>query len=281
MINLNGEILPALPEQLLDIQRAAYYGDGVFETIRSFNGAVPFWGYHWARLVRGIRALEMDLPAIWTSSFFKGEIQKLGIANSRIRLMVWRNHGGLFMPESRLVNYLITVHPLDTPLFEWKGDGVSAVYCHSVKMAVDELSGIKLLGGVRYVKAAMESRKRGAEEGILFNTELRICEAVSSNIFWVKDVCLFYPPPGEGQVIGTTQEHLIALAKENGWRVAPKPCTKEDLQEADEILLTNAIHGIRWIRNLEGKSYGFDSAKKIYTALCQDLQRRLSQPGGV
>ncbi|MCC7465682.1 MAG: aminotransferase class IV [Saprospiraceae bacterium] len=281
MINLNGQILPGLPDQLLDIQRAAYYGDGVFETIRAFNGKIPFWDHHWARLMRGMLALEMEPPANWSSSFLTEEIRKTGIANSRIRLMVWREPGGLFMPESRLVHYLITVQPLDAPIFEWKKEGISTVFCSSIKLPVDELSGIKLLGGARYVKAAMESRRRGADDGLLFNTEHRICEAVSSNICWIKDAKLYYPPPGEGQVAGTTQEHLLALALENGWQVIARPCFRDDLLEADEILLTNAIQGLRWIRSLDGKTYGCDCTKKIYTLFTRDLKRRLEQPGSV
>jgi branched-chain amino acid aminotransferase len=278
MINHNGEILPALPEQLLEIQRAAYYGDGIFETIRSFNATMPFWELHWARLQRGIRALEMELPASWTSSFIAGEIQKAGITNSRIRLTVWRGSGGLFMPENRQVNFLITTQTLNTPMFEWGAEGVSAVYCHSVKLPMDELSGIKMLGGARYVKAALECKKSGAEDGLLFNTEHRICEAVSSNISWIKDSCLYFPPPGEGQVLGTMQEHLLSLAKAEGWKTVPRLCKKKDLQDADEILLSNAIHGVRWIRSLEGKLYGFDCAKKIYHLLHQDLLNHLNQP---
>lgn len=281
MINLNGQILPVLPEHLLDIQRAAFYGDGVFETIRAFNGVMPFWELHWERLLRGLQALEMQLPETWTSSFLAGEIQLAGVKNSRIRLMVWRSPGGLFMPESRQLNYLITAQPLDTPIFEWKAEGVSAVYCHSVRLPMDELSGIKMLGGSRYVKAAMESRKSGAEEGLLFNTEHRICEAVSSNICWIKNGRLYYPPLGEGQVSGTTQEHLMALALKSGWPVISKPCLKEDLQGADEIILTNAIHGIRWVRSLEGKSYQCNIAQKIFALLHQDLASRLHSSDSV
>ena len=263
----------------MNIQRAAYYGDGVFETIRSFNGFIPFWELHWARLNRGISALELELPDFWTSSFLAGEIQRIGTANSRIRLTIWRSPGGLFFPESRQVNYLITAQPLNTLLFEWKPEGVTAVFCHSVRLPMDDLSGIKMLGGARYVKAAMESRKNGADEGLIFNTEKRVCEAVSSNICWIKDTSLYYPPPGEGQVLGTMQEHILQLAMNNGWHTVPRPCLKEDLQEADEILLTNAIHGVRWIRSLEGRSYGFNSAKNIYTILCQDLLERLNTSG--
>jgi branched-chain amino acid aminotransferase len=272
MTNLNGQRYNNLPEQLLSIQRAAYYGDGIFETIRSFEGQMPFWELHWGRLIKGAKALELDWPEEWTSTKMAQEIVKTGIHNSRIRLMVWRNPGGLFRPENDQPQFQITVQPLDSTAYEWHEEGISACFCHSVKLPMDELSGIKLLGGNRYVKAAMEVQKRGMQDGLIFNSENRICEATSSNVFWIKNGTLFYPEAGEGQVAGTTQACIIALSTSLGWPVKAVLGKREALMNADEIFLTNAIQGIRWIRQLEGKTYNFSITRQLF----ENYAKRLS-----
>ncbi|HAD12632.1 MAG TPA: hypothetical protein DCF33_09355 [Saprospirales bacterium] len=277
MTNLNGQLYTDLPEPLITIQRAAYYGDGIFETIRSFEGQIPFWELHWARLSRGVEALELEWPEEWTSTKIAQEIIKTGIHNSRIRLMVWRNQGGFFRPENNQPQFLITVQPLENQTYEWHEEGLSACFCHSVKLPMDELSGIKLLGGNRYVKAAMEVQKRGMQEGLLLNSANRVCEATSSNVFWIKGGTIFYPETGEGQVVGTTQSRIITLATNFGWTIKPVQGETEVVADADEIFLTNAIQGVRWIRLLDGKTYDCLVTRQLFQIFQQNLFQELSK----
>lgn len=276
MINFNGDIQSTISESVLTVQRAAYYGDGLFESIRSFDGRMPFWSQHWERLMKGVEALELEWPELWTSSFMENEVLRVGIANSRIRLMVWRTTGGLYNPENNSVQYLITVQPLQKNRFEWIETGIEACFCHSIQMPIDELSGIKALGGVRYVKAAKECAQKGFQDGFLTNSANRICEASSSNICWVKDGQLFYPPLGEGQVIGTLQTGLLSVISSAGWKANARFCTKDNLLSADEIILTNAIQGIRWVKRLEGVSFDNRISRQLFALFTEHMDQKLN-----
>ena len=75
-INLNGKLIPADEPFLQSNNRAFKYGDGFFETIRIFNGHIPFLNYHFIRLKATLIQLKFDFPDYYSEFFFKNEIQK-------------------------------------------------------------------------------------------------------------------------------------------------------------------------------------------------------------
>ena len=123
--------------------------------------------------------------------------------------------------------------------------------------------------------AAGEARSKGVDDAILLNAHGRVCEATSSNIIWLKDDIVFVPPLNEGQVNGTLQKILCTLLRAEGWEVSEKPAFIEDLLDADELFLTNAIRGIQWVRKFENKVFGYEKTLYFY-GLMEDLLERLT-----
>lgn len=280
MVNLNGQLLPALPESFALLQRAAYYGDGLFETIRTFEGQIPFWPLHWERLSNGLSVLGFDIPPEWTETYFEQEIARGSPRNARIRLMVWRAPGGLYLPQNDAPQFLITAEPLQSGAFEWYGAGLEVCLCETVRLPVDSLSGLKSLNGARYVAAAREARAKSADDAIVLNAHGRVCEATGSNVIWLVGDIVFVPPPFDGQINGTFQKMLCTLLRTEGWELREKPCFVEDLLGADEILLTNAVKGIRWVRKFEGKEYRCEKAKHFNYLMVKHLSAKLAEKEG-
>ena len=276
MVNLNGQLTSALPESFTLLQRAAYYGDGLFESLRVFKGQIPFWHMHWERFSNGLKVLDFELPSSWTSGFFESEIAKLSPENARIRLMVWRAPGGLYLPSDNTANFLITVEPLESAVFEWQERGLEICLCETVRLPVDAYSGIKTLNGMRYVMAAKEARAKGMDDAILLNAHGRICEATGSNVIWIKDNLVFAPQASDGQIKGTLQQLLCGLIEEDGWHIQEKPAYLEDILEADELLLTNAIRGIRWVRKFGERVYANEKCLQLNDLLLKHLAERIS-----
>ena len=277
MVNLNGQLLPNAPESFALLQRAAFFGDGLFETIRAFEDKTPFWSLHWERLSLGLKALGFEVPTWWTSDYFEKEITKTSPGNARIRLTVWRSPGGFYLPTDDTPQYLVTTEPLQSDSFEWLGAGLEICLCETVRLPVDSLSGIKILSGARYVAAAREARAKGMDDALVLNTHGRVCEATASNIFWIKGDIVFVPPSFDGQINGTLQKLLYTLLQEEGWRVREKPTLVEDILGADEVFLTNAIRGIRWVRKFEGTVYDCALSSQFNDLLVKHLAKKMAQ----
>jgi branched-chain amino acid aminotransferase len=275
-VNYNGQVLAEWPENMEAVQRGLFYGDALFESMRLYDGRIPLMGYHWERLSGGLRAMGYAIPFSWSADFFEKEIQRATWSNARVRLTVWRAPGGLWVPENDEPRFLITAKAMESAPFTWMDSGLAIGICQSVRLPVDSLSGFKTVNGARYVAAALESKAKGWDEGLVLNAFNRICEATSSNLFWFEGEELFTPPLTDGGVTGTFQKLLLLLRSEAGLPVHEKPAIFATLKEADEVFLTNAVQGIRWVRNFEGKVLNHGKTRALYEKVVGRLAPKTS-----
>ncbi len=250
-INFNSELFDHLPEPLALAQRALYYGDSLFETIRVFNGRIPFMRSHWDRLSNGLQRMGYAVPTHWSGDFFKHQIRRTAPANARVRLTVWRSPGGLYCPTDDTPQFLLTAQ---------------------VRLPVDALSGLKAPNAFRYVAAAQEAQARGWDDAVLLNASDRLCEATSSNIFWITNGVVCTPPLSEGPVTGVARGLLPKLIAAAGLRFEERVAGFEAIQTADEVFLTNAIRGIQWVRSCEEKVLDCNQTNLLHQELVGHLR---------
>lgn len=252
-VNLNGHLLPQLPDALESAQRALFYADALFETMRVFDGEIPLLARHWARLFSGLTALGFSTPHHWDADFFRQEIQSVAPGNARVRLTVWRSPGGRYAPADDTPQFLITAEPLDKNRQELE-PGLESGLSISVRLPVDTFSNLKTLNAARYVAAAREARSNGWDDALLLNAYGRVCEATSSNVFWWEGDQLCTVPLSEGCVAGVFRAALLDMARSEGIHFVEKKALPEALYAADEIFLTNAVRGIQPVRIFAGRS---------------------------
>lgn len=270
-VNFNGQVSDQLPLPLEQMQRALFYGDGLFESIRVFDDRIPLLKLHWNRLVAGAEILGLHFSPAWNIDFFENEIQKIASANARVRLMVWRAPGGLYQPLDDTALFLITAIPLANPCFDWLEPGITVGISNSVQLPVDALSNCKTLNAERYIMAARDAEIQGWDDALICNVHGRISEATSSNIFWLKDETLYTVPLSEGCVAGVMRQFLIGQADSTAAGVEEKAVSVEQLQQADEIFLTNAVRGMVSIRNFAGKILKNKQSRLLFDALRKSI----------
>ena len=219
--------------------RAVFYADTLFETIRVFDGRIPLLPWHVERLLGGMRAMGMEIPAEWSETWWAARILREAPANARVRITVWRRPGGLYFPENNGTDYRMDTVSLPDGQWHWPELPVTVGICQTVRLPTDDFSAFKTLNAARYVQAAREARSRGWDDGLLLNSFDRICEATGSNVFWWQKDQLLTPPLSEGCVSGTLRNWLMRHTT-----VQTAPLTPEILQNSDEIMLTNAVRGI-------------------------------------
>lgn len=230
--------------------RAASYADGFFETMRFVNGSIPLWKYHANRLRRaGNIAGLLGLDEIIES--FPFHMKNLCAENSahssmRCKLTIWRAGKGLYSPETDAANFLLTASLLETPMIR---NIYRAGFCHDMFNTWHVLSKYKQIGAQNYVLAAREMKARALDDIIILDAQGNISEALYSNIFCVKDDCLYTPALQTGCVEGTMRSYLIdnlaIPVKEVLW-------PREAFLQSDSVFFSNAL-GICHLLEIEGK----------------------------
>jgi branched-chain amino acid aminotransferase len=111
------------------------------------------------------------------------------------------------------------------------------------------------------VLAARYARREGFDEGLIWNGE-SVAEASSSNVFIIKEQQLITPPLSSGCLSGVMRKYLLAHASTCGLDPVEKKISANELLEADGMLLTNVIQGIRWVKKYREREYPVASAWK-------------------
>lgn len=259
-VNYNGNIIEASQPIFTASNRAFRYGDAVFETIRLMNGEILFFEHHLNRLAQSMELLGMNphddltFHNLYLSIRHLDQVNDLK-GNGRIRLEVFRNDGGLYTPQTNNVSYLIEVSALANRKFVLNDAGLKIDLYTEIKKPVSRLSNLKSSNALYYVMAGLYKNKTNSGDCLVLNTDGRIAEAISSNIFLVDGQKIYTPSLEEACVAGVMRQIFIAHFKEQGKEVIEHGVTIDDLLHAEEIFLTDVIHGVRWVGAFRNKRY--------------------------
>lgn len=278
-IHFNGSLIPAGQALLTADNRGLRYGDGLFETMKVVNGTVQLAPLHFERLFRGLSLLQFEPPASFTPAYLTERILELCQKNNaakqgRVRLNVFRGNGGLYDPENLHPNVIIEAWPLpeqqlpeQKPTFNENGLIID-VYQDAQK-SCDAFANIKSNNYLPYVMAALHAKKNQLNDCLLINIHNRICDSTIANVFWIKDQVIYTPPLTEGCVAGVMRQYLLNVIRQHQ-EISEQPLSVETLFNADEVFLTNAIQGIRWVKQCHNILYGntitcqiFDQCLKV------------------
>lgn len=256
-INVNGRVINSEEKLAGKNHRGLKYGDGLFESIRMLDGKMPFLPDHLRRLYRGMKLLKIDKPKHFTAVFFRKEIKRIiGLEkNLRIRLSVFRAPGGLYTPTNNTPFYLIESQILKDDQWQWLKKGLMVKICPTIELPITTWSGIKTTNSLPYILAGLWKKEAAVDDCLLLNQKGFLAEASSSNVFYFKNKVLYTPKDQSGAILGVMRKQVIKLAENNGINLIKKDILPSELLEADEIFLTNAVQGIRWVKNLQGVNY--------------------------
>lgn len=254
--------------------RSFRYGDGCFETMKVYQGQLLLADLHFERLIASLHLLHFHIPAHFTKDYFTGLIRELCRLNSvselaRVRLTVWRAGTGLYDPVDHTPHFIIQCWELPEHIFELNSAGlVLDVFPDAVK-SCDKIANVKSNNCLPYVLAALYAKQHQVNETVLLNQHGRVADTSIANIFIVRNNHVYTPPLTEGGVCGVMRKYL--LQKEFPFRISEQPLTVKDLQTADEIFLTNAIFGVRWVGRFRNSSYGNATSAILHEMLFESM----------
>lgn len=263
-IDINQPILTAR-------NRGFRYGDGLFETMLMSAGKLKFPELHADRLQAGMSAIKMDGGALFDTYFLKQKTAELSKKNKlkdniRFRLSVYRNGDGLYTPESNKSGYILEATAMEGGGYELNKKGLIIDVYDEISKPVNKLSNYKTSNSLIYVMAGLYKKQNRLDDAFLLNQYGFLCESISSNIFVVYDKQIYTPALSEGCVAGVMRNAVMQIAKSNHISIIEAQINPEVLKEADEVFITNATGGIRWVMGYGKKRY-FNEITKSLAAL--------------
>lgn len=274
-ICLNGKLAldtkPVLPAS----DRSYRYGDGLFETMRVKKGKLILSDFHFERLSNSMQVLKYEAAAHFTKEFFETEIIRLCQKNkcqdsARVRFSVSRGEGGLY-DKNNLFRYLIECWPLESETGQLNETGLVIDIYPDAHKSTHKFSNLKSASFLPYVMAAQWAQEKRLNDALILNSFDRVADSTIANIFWVKDGIIYTPPLSEGCIAGVMRRYLIEKSVTAGFELKEQKLEVADLENAQEVFLTNAVRYIRWVKQFRNKQYGCLLSSKIYDTLVRTI----------
>ncbi len=269
MVNYNGQIVDDSALYLNGNNRGLLYGDALFETLRVVDGRLIFWEDHYLSLMSSMRILRMEIPMSFTMEFLEEQILMLlpgGQKNNstKIRITVYRNQGGLYRPENNEVSYIISADLLANPYYILDEDSYEVELYKDFTVSKNMLSNLKTNNRIVNVVGSIYAKENGYHNCLMLNDSKSVVEALNGNIFVVKDNVIKTPPIEDGCIKGITRKKILdILHKIDTYECLEKSISPFELQQADELFITNSINGIQPISKYRKKTFNNIVARDI------------------
>jgi branched-chain amino acid aminotransferase len=246
IIWIDGALMPVDEARISPLDHGLIVGDGVFETLRVYDG-VPFaWRRHVERLQASARALALHVPDVASlRDAATAVLAANDLRDARLRVTVTSGPappGSSRKSASRPIVFIVA-----TP-FEPAPPTADVVIAPWTRNERGATAGLKTISYAANVRALAYAEARGASEAIFANTRGNLCEATGSNVFLVLDGRLVTPPPGAGCLLGVTRALLLELCHDCEERDVPV----EALAAADEAFLSSTTREVQSIAHVDG-----------------------------
>jgi branched-chain amino acid aminotransferase len=280
-INYNGRIIRGDKPIFTADNRSFRYGDGLFETIRVAGDKIILGNFHFERLLAGSRLLGFELPSHFTAENLGRQILDIckkngqtGLADNhqRVRLVVFRGDGGLYDAQNHFPNYIIQSWPIPAsgpP--EFNQNGLVIDVFPEGRKSCDAFSNLKSNNYLLYVQAALYAQKHRWNDCLVLNSHERIADSTIANLFYIREEQIYTPPLSEGCVAGVMRRWILGNGRIAGFNILEKTTTIEDLENADEVFLTNSILGIRWVQSFRNSKFTMRIAALLYDSCIKNL----------
>jgi branched-chain amino acid aminotransferase len=241
------------------------YGDGDYETIRSYGPRIFMPNEHLSRLFRSAAEIGLTIPIPvkkWEDILHEAMIRNdvgTGLQDAYLRITVSRGAGDIGLDPALCSSPTVVVmaKPLVPPASHLYEMGVNVIVASTRRNLPSALSPqIKTTNFLNNIQAKREAIAAGAFDSILLNWEQHLTECTISNLFFVTDNTLRTPALECGLFEGITRMIVIRLAGELHVHVEEGSYTVDQLYRADECFLTNTSMEIMPVTSVDRRPVG-------------------------
>ena len=275
-INFNGQIIDGDTIGFNQLKRGFNFGDGLFETIRVFNGKIICLDAHFNRISSGLEVLKIKQNYSFNQNSLERYINELLLYKNikyggKVKVYIFRAGLGTYKPETNQMSFVVEAMDLEQNKYVLNKKGFLVDIYNEYSKTVNQLSFFKTSNSLLYVLAAVTASENNLDDLFIVNQKSEIIESSNSNVFFLKEDVLLTPPLNSGCIEGVMRIEVIRAAKDLGINVLESNVYQEDLEKSREIFLTNVISGIRWVGGYKKKRFYNFISKKIIEKLNKNL----------
>lgn len=277
-LNYDGQFMP-VDQAVIRAENACFkFGNGFFDTLLLVNGKIMLENYHVKRWTDSIKKLSFQTDRDNFQDFLRAEIHRTAEMNNtgqvaRIRISFFAKEEKLNIPFNH-VSFIILTYNMQPSELLWQTDGINLGIFRNALKVRDNFSHIKTSSCLHYVSAAHYAATNGFDDVIILNESGSIVETTIANIFIVKNGNIITPPLTEGCIEGTMRNYLLFQLPQFEEQIIERSVTEDDLLNADEVFITNAIKGIKYVKKFRNRSYNNQISEKIYNRFVAPLYNR-------
>jgi branched-chain amino acid aminotransferase len=285
-VYVNGKIAPADQAVVPVYDHGFVYGEGVYETMRTYN-RVPFlYDRHMRRLRQSSERIALDVP--FDDSTMLGWIDQTfdaagDLSEAYVRILHTRGVGDLSydLKSTPAPTTVIIVKPFEAYPARVYDDGIRIALVDMLRNHPRSVNPIIKSNNLMNNALAMQMAYRsGAEEALMCNYRGELTECSQSNFFLVRKGAALTPKSEAGLLEGITRAFLFELGKELGIDVREETLTPKDLDTADEMFITSTTRELSPVVSVDGRPVASGKpgpVTKKLTALYQQRAEELTR----
>jgi D-alanine transaminase len=218
------------------MDRGTFFGDGVYEVLRSYNGRIFALEDHLERFARSLKEINIvsvnieDIRTKVVEAFEKAKIDNAKIYFHITRGSGVRDHA---IGTNLKPNFFLTVTTLEDAT-EQKTNGIKVSTFPDWRWKRCDIKSLNLLANVL---AKSDAEKKGCSEAILVNDNDQITEGSSSAFFAIIQNKLITHPLGKDILPSITRKFILEVAQNIDLEVLEETITPAQAKNADELFI--------------------------------------------
>ena len=257
IVYLNGEFLPAEDARISIFDRAATFGDAVYEVAGVLDGRLVDFDHHMARYARSLRELGIESPLAEDEilAAFRRLVERNALDEGLVYLQVSRGVAERdFVPPGGLEPTVFMFTQVKASAENEAAEiGVRLASAPDLRWARRDIKSVNLLA---QVLAKRSAHAAGADEALLVDADGMVTECGCTSFFIVRGDSILTRPLNRDILPGVTRRAVIALCRSHGLELIERKFSLGDALGADEAFISGASSYVLPAVEIDGRAVG-------------------------
>ena len=257
IVYLNGEYIPSEEAKISIFDRAATFGDAIYEVAGVLEGKLVDFDHHMERYFNSLDKL--SIPSPLTKEEILAAFRQLVLLNNIEEGLVYMQvsrgvaERDFVWPDGMQPTVFMFTQPKLTIENEVAHTGIKVSSVEDIRWARRDIKSVNLLG---QVLAKQIAHDQGSYEALMIDPEGYITECGSTSFFIISKNSIVTRPLSNDILPGVTRRALITLSETKDLPLLEQKFTLDDALSADEAFITGASSYVIPVTQIDESAIG-------------------------